>query len=59
MKVIKWMLLGAVFANLATILDAAGIINLGYHGAHRRPHAGRHRRIEPVRRVHHPVPARH
>ena len=30
MKVIKWILLGAVFANLATILDAAGIINLGY-----------------------------
>ena len=29
-KVIKWMLLGAVFANLATILDASGIISLGY-----------------------------
>jgi hypothetical protein len=30
MKVIKWILIGAVFANLATILDAAGVINLGY-----------------------------
>jgi len=30
MKVIKWMLLGAGFANLATILDTAGLINLGY-----------------------------
>jgi O-antigen ligase len=30
MKVIKWILVGAVFANLATILDAAGIVNLGY-----------------------------
>jgi hypothetical protein len=30
MKVIKWMLLGAVFANVSTILDAAGIVNLGY-----------------------------
>jgi hypothetical protein len=30
LKVIKWMLLGAVFANLATIVDAAGIVNLGY-----------------------------
>ena len=30
MKVIKWILLGAIFANLATILDAAGIVNLGF-----------------------------
>ncbi len=30
MKVIKWMLLGAVFANLATIADSAGLVNLGY-----------------------------
>jgi hypothetical protein len=30
MKVIKWILAGAVFANLATILDTAGLINLGY-----------------------------
>jgi hypothetical protein len=30
LTVIKWMLFGAVFANLATILDTAGIINLGY-----------------------------
>jgi len=29
-KVIKWLLLGAVFANLATIFDSAGIVNLGY-----------------------------
>jgi len=29
-KVIKWMLLGVVFANLATILDASGILDLGY-----------------------------
>ncbi|MEO8062077.1 MAG: O-antigen ligase family protein [Pseudomonadota bacterium] len=29
-KVIKWMLLGAIFANLATILDASGLIDLGY-----------------------------
>jgi hypothetical protein len=29
-KVIKWILAGAVFANLATILDTSGIINLGY-----------------------------
>jgi O-antigen ligase len=30
MKVIKWMLLGAIFANFATIFDAAGLLNLGY-----------------------------
>src|SRR5262245_40590340 len=30
MKVIKWILVGAMFANLATILDTAGIVNLGY-----------------------------
>jgi len=30
MKVIRWILLGAVFANLATIADSAGIVNLGY-----------------------------
>jgi hypothetical protein len=30
MKVIKWILIGAVFANLATVLDTAGIVNLGY-----------------------------
>ena len=30
MKVIKWMLIGAIFANLATIVDAAGIVSLGY-----------------------------
>jgi hypothetical protein len=30
MKVIKWILAGAVFANLATILDVVGIWNLGY-----------------------------
>jgi hypothetical protein len=29
-KVIKWMLFGALFANLATILDAGGLIDLGY-----------------------------
>ena len=29
-KVIKWLLLGAIFANLATILDTAGIVNLGF-----------------------------
>jgi hypothetical protein len=29
-KVIKWMLIGAMFANLATILDAGGLIDLGY-----------------------------
>jgi hypothetical protein len=29
-KVIKWLLAGAIFANLATILDAGGLINLGY-----------------------------
>jgi hypothetical protein len=29
-KVIKWILAGAVFANLATILDLVGIWNLGY-----------------------------
>jgi O-antigen ligase len=28
--VIKWILVGAVFANLATILDTVGIVNLGY-----------------------------
>jgi hypothetical protein len=28
--VTKWMLVGAVFANLATIFDAIGLINLGY-----------------------------
>jgi len=30
MKVIKWILLGAVFANLATIADTEGLVNLGY-----------------------------
>ncbi|MBC8027905.1 MAG: O-antigen ligase family protein [Steroidobacteraceae bacterium] len=30
LKVIKWILAGAVFANLATILDVVGIWNLGY-----------------------------
>jgi hypothetical protein len=30
MKVVKWLLFGAVFANLATILDSSGIISLGY-----------------------------
>jgi len=30
MKVIKWMLLGAIFANLATIADTAGFVNIGY-----------------------------
>ena len=30
MKVIKWLLVGAVFANVATIFDAYGIVNLGY-----------------------------
>jgi hypothetical protein len=30
MKVIKWLLAGAVFANLATVLDAVKIIDLGY-----------------------------
>ena len=29
-KVIKWILFGAVFANLATVLDTAGIISLNY-----------------------------
>jgi hypothetical protein len=29
-KVVKWMLLGAIFANLATLLDTAGLIDLGY-----------------------------
>jgi hypothetical protein len=29
-KVIKWVLAGAVFANLATILDLVGVVNLGY-----------------------------
>jgi len=30
MKVVRWLLLGAVFAHLATIFDNAGLINLGY-----------------------------
>lgn len=30
MTVIKWLLLGVVFANAATILDTTGVINLGY-----------------------------
>jgi len=29
-KVIKWLLAGAIFANLATLLDTAGILNLGF-----------------------------
>jgi hypothetical protein len=29
-KVIKWMLAGAVFAHLMTVLDTAGLLNLGY-----------------------------
>jgi hypothetical protein len=30
LKVIKWILAGAIFANLGTVLDNAGIINLGF-----------------------------
>lgn len=30
MTVIKWMLFGAIFANVATIFDSFGILNLGY-----------------------------
>jgi hypothetical protein len=30
MAVIKWMLFGAIFANLATICDSFGILDLGY-----------------------------
>jgi hypothetical protein len=30
MAVIKWMLYGAIFANLATILDSSGLVSLGY-----------------------------
>ena len=29
-KIIKWLLLGAIFANVATILDTAGIMNFGF-----------------------------
>jgi hypothetical protein len=28
--VIKWLLAGAIFANLATVLDTAGVVNLGF-----------------------------
>src|SRR4051812_12166900 len=31
LKVLKWVLAGAIFANLATIMDAFGLVNLGYH----------------------------
>ena len=30
MAVIKWMLVGAIFANFATIVDSFGIVDLGY-----------------------------
>ena len=30
LTVIKWLLLGALFANLATVADNAGIVNLGF-----------------------------
>lgn len=30
LTVVKWILAGAIFANLATILDTVGLINLGY-----------------------------
>jgi hypothetical protein len=30
LKVIKWMLAGAVFANLATVLDVGGLVDFGY-----------------------------
>ena len=30
MTVIRWMLYGAIFANLATILDSSGLVSLGY-----------------------------
>ena len=30
LTVIKWLLLGAIFANAATILDTIGLVNLGY-----------------------------
>jgi hypothetical protein len=29
-KVIRWLLVGAIFANTATMLDTAGVIHLGY-----------------------------
>ena len=29
-KVVKWLLIGAIFANVCTILDNAGIVNLGF-----------------------------
>ena len=29
-KVIRWLLAGAIFANVATMLDSAGLIHLGY-----------------------------
>ena len=29
-KVVKWTPAGAIFANVATILDTAGIVNLGF-----------------------------
>jgi len=30
MKVVRWLLVGAVFANAATMLDTVGLIHLGY-----------------------------
>ncbi len=55
MKVIKWMLLGAVFANLVDHPRHRRHRQPRLPRAHRRPHPGRHRRIQPVRGVHHPV----
>jgi hypothetical protein len=51
-KVVKWMLLGALFANLATVLDNAGLVNLGFQ-ERVDGRTQRDGRIQPVRRVHH------
>ncbi len=58
MKVIKWMLLGAMFANSRHHPRQRRHRQSRLQRTHRRPHAGRHRRVQPVRGLHHPVPAR-
>ena len=55
LKVIKWILVGAIFANLCHHSRHRRHRQSRLQGAHRRPHPGRDGRIQPVCRVHRSV----
>ena len=58
MKVIKWPAARrAASPTSSPSSTPLGVISLGFRIRVRRPHRGRDRRIESVRRVHHSVPA--